>query len=92
VAHDELAPLSSDQDPVDHLPPITVDHGIAGPVVVLIAILFFVTIGALSVAWMWSEETSLHFWLVAQFIPVFYVFLLWVGTRKKSIYKGRRHV
>jgi Flp pilus assembly protein TadB len=82
VAHDELAPLSSDQDPISELPPIEVEHGLSVPVIRLLFVLLWVTLGALTLAWLWPEETVMHFWLVAQFVPVFYVVLLWYATRR----------
>jgi hypothetical protein len=84
VAHDELAPLSGELDDISD-PPIEVENGVSARVVWGLAVLLLVTVVALVVAWYWSENTELHFWLVAQFVPVFYAFWIWryvQGTAK----------
>jgi hypothetical protein len=39
------------------------------------------TVVAMSVAWYWPDRTLLHFWLVAQTMPVLYVVLAWWGSQ-----------
>ena len=40
---------------------------------------FVLTLGALLLAWHWPDATLLHFWLVAQAVPVLYwVLIAWV--------------
>ena len=46
--------------------------------------LIAVTVGALWAAWRWPEQTSMHFWLVTQVVPVVYLFLAWWGVDTSS--------
>ncbi|WP_146100050.1 hypothetical protein [Limnohabitans sp. TS-CS-82] len=43
--------------------------------------LFGVTLLAMAWAWHWPDQSLLHFWLVAQAMPVFYVILAWWGAQ-----------
>jgi hypothetical protein len=43
--------------------------------------LFGVTLLAMAWAWHWPDQTLLHFWLVAQAMPVLYVVLAWWGAQ-----------
>lgn len=47
-----------------------------------LCLLVFITIAALAVAWCWPHRTVLHFWLVAQGLPVFYAVLAWWWARE----------
>lgn len=47
-------------------------------------LLVFVTVVALAAAWCWPDRTSLHFWLVAQALPVFYALLAWWWARQPA--------
>jgi Flp pilus assembly protein TadB len=40
------------------------------------------TVGVLALAWMWPDLTHLHFWLVAQALPIFYWLLVWWWARQ----------
>ena len=44
--------------------------------------LVLLTVGSLCVAWWWPEQTQLHFWLVAQAVPVLYWVLIAVFVRE----------
>jgi len=52
-------------------------------------LLVFVTVVALAAAWFWPDRTALHFWLVAQALPVFYALLAWWWARQpaESLYE-----
>jgi cobalamin biosynthesis protein CobD/CbiB len=43
--------------------------------------LVVLTVLAMTVAWYWPEQPLLHFWLVAQAVPVLYVILAWWGAQ-----------
>jgi hypothetical protein len=43
--------------------------------------LLVLTVLAMTVAWYWPEQPLLHFWLVAQAVPVLYVILAWWGAQ-----------
>lgn len=45
-------------------------------------LLVLITVVALAVAWCWPDRTALHFWLVAQALPVFYAVLAWWWARE----------
>ncbi len=45
-------------------------------------LLVAVTVAALAAAWSWPDRTLLHFWLVAQALPVFYALLAWWWARQ----------
>lgn len=45
-------------------------------------LLLMTTLAALAVAWCWPDRTALHFWLVAQALPVFYGVLAWWWARE----------
>jgi hypothetical protein len=84
VAHDELAPLSGElEEQLD--PPIEVEDGLSLSVIYRLMVLFGVTVLSLLLAWWWPENTALHFWLVAQLMPVIYVALLcWSVWERKA--------
>jgi hypothetical protein len=42
-----------------------------------VLILLVLTVGSLALAWLRPEQTRLHFWLVAQCVPVLYWLLIW---------------
>lgn len=35
------------------------------------------TLGGMGVAWWWPEASLLHFWLIAQCVPLLYLLLIW---------------
>jgi hypothetical protein len=47
-----------------------------------LTLLTFSTVGALTLAWIWPAQTHMHFWLVAQALPIFYWLLVWWWARK----------
>ena len=76
MIHEELAPLSSDQtDATEWV--VEASPGLPARVLRGLALLFGVTFLALCAAWAWPDNTGLHFWLVAQAVPVFYVVFTW---------------
>ena len=50
----------------------------------------FLTFGGLWLAWSWPDATLLHFWLVAQAVPVLYWLLMAWVIRSPS--RGGDHV
>jgi hypothetical protein len=44
--------------------------------------LTFSTVGSLALAWVWPDSTQMHFWLVAQALPIFYWLLVWWWARQ----------
>ena len=85
MIHEELAPLSSDQtDATEWV--VEASPGIPSRVARGLAVMMLVTFIALCAAWAWPDNTALHFWLVAQAIPVFYVvFAWWCCSHSESV-------
>jgi hypothetical protein len=43
------------------------------------------TVGTLALAWVWPDLTQVHFWLVAQALPIFYWLLVWWWARQPAM-------
>jgi hypothetical protein len=76
VIHEELAPLSSDQSDATEWV-VEASPGLPARAVRGVFVLLLVTFTALCAAWAWPDNTALHFWLVAQVVPVFYIIFAW---------------
>lgn len=61
---------------------LAVPEGLPHRTRVGLCLLVVVTVAALAVAWCWPDRTALHFWLVAQALPVFYAVLAWWWARE----------
>jgi hypothetical protein len=48
-------------------------------------LLAFTTVGALALAWLWPDFTRMHFWLVAQALPIFYGLLVCWWAREPVV-------
>jgi len=48
--------------------------------------LLTLTLLALLLVWRWPDSTLMHFWLIAQFVPMLYWLLVWalLGTHTRS--------
>lgn len=49
-----------------------------------VVILLVLTLGSLTLAWLWPDATLMHFWWVAQAVPVLYLVLIAWGVRVRG--------
>jgi hypothetical protein len=69
-------------------PLVSGDPGVSGRSVAGLSLLLVATWVALALAWLWPNSTRVHFWLVAQGLPVFYALLAWWWARQSVVGAG----
>ena len=78
--HQQIQASANDLDEPTH--EVAAPEGLRHRTRVGLCLLVLITVVALAVAWCWPERTALHFWLVAQALPVFYAVLAWWWARE----------
>lgn len=77
----QLSPIP-ESNPEVSSPSVSGVVGVSGRSVLGLSFLIVATWVALALAWLWPDNTRVHFWLVAQGLPVFYAFLAWWWARQ----------